>query len=106
MSERTRTSGPASTGAPETGHPCTKRIPQGWAAYEGHGGGHFWQSPKSDELEAHGAHYDPGMLLSGQPTPLKAAMAAAHHGRGDSDEAFAAARRQYEQACAGAGART
>ncbi|MEU9355026.1 hypothetical protein AB0D65_29530 [Streptomyces griseoloalbus] len=46
-----------------------KRIPRGWAAAEGHGGGHFWQAPEVAELKARGAHYDPGMLLSGQPTP-------------------------------------
>ncbi|MET8270736.1 hypothetical protein [Streptomyces sp. NPDC005096] len=53
----------------DNGHPCTKRIPKGWAAAEGHGGGHFWQSPGAAELEARGAHYDPAILLSGQPTP-------------------------------------
>jgi hypothetical protein len=60
---------PCPVPAPETGHPCTKRIPKGWAAAEGHGGGHFWQSPRAAELEALGAHYDAGTLLSGQPTP-------------------------------------
>ncbi|MCG8971774.1 hypothetical protein [Streptomyces sp. CL12-4] len=60
---------PCPVPAPETGHPCVKRIPQGWTAAEGHGGGHFWQAPKVAELEARGAHYDPGTLLSGQPTP-------------------------------------
>ncbi|RZU28277.1 hypothetical protein EV284_6443 [Streptomyces sp. BK022] len=51
----------------DTGHPCTKKIPRGWTASEGHGGGHFWQSPKVAELEKAGVHYDAGQLLSGQP---------------------------------------
>ncbi|MFI6142432.1 hypothetical protein ACIBCC_30100 [Streptomyces griseus] len=55
--------------APETGHPCVKRIPNGWAAAEGHGGGHFWKSPKLTELENAGVHYDAGSLLAGKPTP-------------------------------------
>jgi hypothetical protein len=60
---------PCPVRAPETGHPCVKRIPNGWAEAEGHGGGHFWQAPEVAELEARGAHYDPSTLLSGQPTP-------------------------------------
>lgn len=44
--------------APKTGHPCVKRIPNGWAAAEGHGGGRFWQAPAVAELEA-GAHQSP-----------------------------------------------
>ncbi|MFG2774987.1 hypothetical protein [Streptomyces sp. NPDC048350] len=60
---------PCPVPAPETGYPCTKRIPKGWIAAEGHGGGHFWQSPEAVELQACGAHYDAGVLLSGQPTP-------------------------------------
>lgn len=60
---------PCPVPAPETGHPCVKPIPKGWTAAEGHGGGHFWQSPRVAELEACGAHYDPGSLLSGQATP-------------------------------------
>jgi hypothetical protein len=60
---------PCPVPAPETGHPCTKAIPKGWAAVEGHGGGHFWESPGAAELRALGAHMDYGMLLSGQPTP-------------------------------------
>ncbi|MFB6629994.1 hypothetical protein ACFCWY_08870 [Streptomyces sp. NPDC056362] len=60
---------PCPVPAPETGHPCTKSIPKGWASYEGHGGGHWWQAPKVAELEARGVHYDPGTLLSGQATP-------------------------------------
>ncbi|MFJ1552753.1 hypothetical protein [Streptomyces mirabilis] len=44
-----------------------KRIPAGWAAAEGHGGGHSWQSPKAAELERAAAHIDYRALLSGQP---------------------------------------
>lgn len=55
--------------SPDTGHPCIKPIHPGWTPSEGHGGGHFWRSPRAAELEARGAHYDPGTLLSGQPTP-------------------------------------
>ncbi|GAA2901680.1 MULTISPECIES: hypothetical protein [Streptomyces] len=60
---------PCPVPAPETGHPCVKRIPSGCAAAEGHGGGHFWQAPEVADLKARGAHYDLGTLLSGQPTP-------------------------------------
>ncbi|MFF1600797.1 hypothetical protein ACFVYV_25365 [Streptomyces mirabilis] len=60
---------PCPVPAPETGHPCTKTIPQGWTPSEGHGGGHFWQHPKIAELEAAGAHFDYTSLLSGKPTP-------------------------------------
>ena len=60
---------PCPVPAPDSGHPCVKRIPRGWTAAEGHGGGHFWQAPRVAELEARGAHYDPSTLLSGQPTP-------------------------------------
>lgn len=70
------TSAPVSDGtmpcpvpAPETGHPCIKKIPPGWTADEGHGGGHFWQSPGAAAAQARGVHYDAGQLLSGQPTP-------------------------------------
>ncbi|SEE84963.1 hypothetical protein SAMN05216483_6781 [Streptomyces sp. 2131.1] len=58
---------PCPVSAPETGHPCVKRIPNGWAAAEGHGGGHFWQAPKATELQNAGAHVDYRTLLSGQP---------------------------------------
>jgi hypothetical protein len=60
---------PCPVPSPDHGHPCTKMIPRGWTADEGHGGGHFWQSPRAAELEALGAHYDPAVALSGQPTP-------------------------------------
>ncbi|MGY4934830.1 hypothetical protein ACWD7T_27710 [Streptomyces sp. 900116325] len=53
--------------SPDTGHPCTKPVHPGWTPSEGHGGGHFWQSPKAAELEASGAHIDYRALLSGQP---------------------------------------
>ncbi|MFF8696225.1 hypothetical protein ACF08W_28840 [Streptomyces sp. NPDC015144] len=58
---------PCPVPAPETGHPCTKRIPKGWTSAEGHGGGHFWQSPKAAELQESGVHIDYRALLSGQP---------------------------------------
>ncbi|MFB7403352.1 hypothetical protein ACFCZR_24565 [Streptomyces rubiginosohelvolus] len=54
---------------PDTGHPCTKPIHPGWTPSEGHGGGHFWKSPKLIELEEAGVHYDAGSLLAGKPTP-------------------------------------
>ncbi|MFF2731743.1 hypothetical protein ACFVS9_28030 [Streptomyces sp. NPDC058008] len=54
---------------PVNGHPCTKKIPPGWTADEGHGGGHFWQSPKVAELQERGVHFDAGSFLSGKPTP-------------------------------------
>ncbi|MFI5990253.1 hypothetical protein ACIBAC_00165 [Streptomyces sp. NPDC051362] len=59
---------PCPVPAPDTGHPCTKLIPKGWIAAEGHGGGHFWQAPEVSDLVARGMHYDPVTLLSGQPT--------------------------------------
>ncbi|WP_399553969.1 hypothetical protein [Streptomyces anulatus] len=60
---------PCPVPAPETGHPCVKRIPNGWAAAEGHAGGHFWKAPRLTELEEAGAHFDAGSLLAGKPTP-------------------------------------
>jgi hypothetical protein len=60
---------PCPVPAPETRHPCVKPIPKGWTADEGYGGGHFWQAPAVAALQARGAHYDAGTLLSGQPTP-------------------------------------
>jgi hypothetical protein len=45
---------------------CTKRIPAGWTADEGHSGGHFWASAEAlDALE--NQHYDSVALISGQP---------------------------------------
>lgn len=49
-----------------TGLPCTKTIPAGWTADEGHGGGHFWISPEGSDALAN-QHYDAGALLAGQP---------------------------------------
>ncbi|MEU4703307.1 hypothetical protein [Nonomuraea dietziae] len=48
------------------GLPCSKRIPAGWVASEGHGGGHFWVSP---EVEAifDGGHFDASAALAGLP---------------------------------------
>ncbi len=60
---------PCPATSPETGHPCIKKIPAGWAAEEGHGGGHWWQDPAITEMEKRGVHRDPVLLLSGQPTP-------------------------------------
>lgn len=60
---------PCPVPAPETGHPCVKRIPNGWAAAEGHSGGHFWKAPRLIELEEAGVHFDAGSLLAGKPTP-------------------------------------
>ncbi|MER6109329.1 hypothetical protein [Streptomyces hirsutus] len=53
--------------SPDTGHPCVKPVHPGWTPSEGHGGGHFWQSPKVTELEKAGVHRDYRALLSGQP---------------------------------------
>lgn len=39
------------------GLPCTKRIPKGMTADEGHGGGHWWISPELDEVMSTG-HFD------------------------------------------------
>ncbi len=49
-----------------SGLPCTKHIPAGWAASEGHGGGHFWASPQFQAI-FDGGHYDATAALSGQP---------------------------------------
>ncbi|GAA4208992.1 hypothetical protein GCM10022252_74860 [Streptosporangium oxazolinicum] len=48
------------------GLPCSKTIPSGWAAEEGHGGGHFWVGPELDAIFA-GGHYDARAALAGQP---------------------------------------
>lgn len=47
--------------------PCTKTIPKGWTADEGHGGGHCWMSPKVRESFDRDDHYDAHAALSGQP---------------------------------------
>lgn len=46
--------------------PCTKRIPTGWTAEEGHGGGHFWCDEETMALFDRG-HYDAVAALSGEP---------------------------------------
>jgi hypothetical protein len=43
-----------------------KRIPEGWTADEGHGGGHFWISPRTSQALDRG-HYDATAALAGQP---------------------------------------
>lgn len=48
------------------GLPCTKKIPIGWTADEGHGGGHFWMSPEVAEI-LEGGHYDSVAAMSGRP---------------------------------------
>lgn len=48
------------------GLPCVKRIPKGWTADEGHGGGHFWTSPEIAQALERG-HYDAKAALAGQP---------------------------------------
>lgn len=48
------------------GLPCVKRIPEGWTADEGHGGGHFWISPEIEQALERG-HYDARAALAGQP---------------------------------------
>lgn len=49
-----------------TGLPCSKTIPPGWTADEGHGGGHFWVGPELDAILT-GGHYDATAAMSGQP---------------------------------------
>lgn len=58
---------PCPVPAPETGHPCMKKIPAGWTADEGHAGGHWWQDPAITEMQKRGVHFDYATLLSGQP---------------------------------------
>jgi hypothetical protein len=48
------------------GKPCVKRIPAGWTADEGHGGGHWWQSPETSKALERG-HYDAAAAISGLP---------------------------------------
>jgi hypothetical protein len=48
------------------GLPCSKRIPAGWTASEGHGGGHFWVSPETAQALDTG-HYDALAALAGKP---------------------------------------
>jgi hypothetical protein len=47
------------------GRPCQKRIPVGWRAEEGHGGGHSWQSDASAAAMRTG-HFDARALLAGE----------------------------------------
>jgi hypothetical protein len=60
---------PCPVPSPDTAHPCTKTIPAGWTAEEGHAGGHWWQDPAITELQKRGVHFDYAVLLSGQPAP-------------------------------------
>src|SRR5690606_21223373 len=48
------------------GLPCIKRIPTGWTAPEGHGGGHVWASERAQAI-LNGGHYDATAAPSGQP---------------------------------------
>lgn len=48
------------------GLPCRKRIPVGWKASEGHGGGHMWMSERTGAI-FDGGHYDATGALSGLP---------------------------------------
>jgi hypothetical protein len=61
---------PCPVPSPDSGNPCIKSIPQGWAADEGHPGGHWWESPAATAAHARGVHYDAALFLSGQPTPF------------------------------------
>lgn len=46
--------------------PCCKKIPKGWTADEGHGGGHMWMSAATEALLDVG-HFDARAALSGLP---------------------------------------
>lgn len=59
---------PCPVPSPDTGNPCTKGIPPGWTADEGHGGGHFWQDPVITKALVAGAHYDAARALTGLST--------------------------------------
>lgn len=50
--------------------PCTKTIPNGWTADEGHGGGHCWMSPTTREQLDRDDHYDATAAISGLPFNL------------------------------------
>lgn len=52
------------------GLPCIKMIPAGWTADEGHGGGHWWESPETTAAVEAGAHFDAVRLMAGLPTAL------------------------------------
>lgn len=62
---------PCPIAGPETGHPCVKRIPKGWTADEGHGGGHCWMSADVAAI-IDGGHYDSVALISGLPAATHA----------------------------------
>lgn len=51
--------------------PCRKRIPKGWTAEEGHGGGHMWMSAETEAVLDCG-HYDATALLAGLPASTHA----------------------------------
>jgi hypothetical protein len=57
---------PCPVRGPESGLSCTKKIPNGWTADEGHGGGHFWISDRWSAI-LDGGHYDAKALISGLP---------------------------------------
>lgn len=46
--------------------PCSKTVPKGWTASEGHGGGHCWMSAETAAI-LDGGHYDARALLAGEP---------------------------------------
>jgi hypothetical protein len=46
--------------------PCSKKIPKGWTAAEGHAGGHMWMSAATKTLFGSG-HYDATAALAGLP---------------------------------------
>lgn len=46
--------------------PCTKTIPAGWTAADGHGGGHMWMSAATERLLDSG-HFNASAALAGLP---------------------------------------
>jgi len=57
---------PCPVPSPDHGLPCRRKIPAGWTADEGHGGGHWWSSDRTEAILS-GGHYDASLALSGQP---------------------------------------
>lgn len=57
---------PCPVTSPGAGNPCTKTIPPGWTADEGHGGGHFWVDPHTKAI-LDGGHYDSVAAISMRP---------------------------------------